>query len=62
MLFIHGDNDKFVPTKFMAPVYQATNGPKEKYLVPGAAHVESYRTNPVQYEKTVQKFLQKYFN
>ena len=61
MLFIHGDNDKFVPTKFMKPVYEASNGPKEKYLVPGAAHVESYRTNPVKYEATVQMFLNKYF-
>ena len=27
--FIHGDNDKFVPTKFMKPVYEASNGPKK---------------------------------
>ncbi|MDF8373000.1 alpha/beta hydrolase [Weissella paramesenteroides] len=61
MLFIHGDNDKFVPTRFMKPVYEASNGPKEKYLVPGAAHVESYRTNPAKYEAKVRQFLNQYF-
>lgn len=61
MLFIHGGADKFVPTKFLNQVYEASNGPKEKYLVPGAAHVKSYTKNPAKYEKAVADFLAKYF-
>jgi len=61
MLFIHGGNDKFVPTKYVHEVYAATNGPKVKYVVPGASHVQSYATNPVKYQEKVQAFLAKYF-
>jgi len=42
-------------------VYDASNGPKEKYLVPGASHVQSYATNPAKYEQKVADFLAKYF-
>ena len=61
MMFIHGGDDTFVPTKFLNQVYDASNGPKEKYLVPGASHVQSYATNPAKYEQKVADFLAKYF-
>jgi fermentation-respiration switch protein FrsA (DUF1100 family) len=62
MLFIHGADDTFVPTKFLEPLYKASNGPKEKYLVKGAKHVQSYEVDPAAYEQKVSGFLAKYFN
>lgn len=62
MLFIHGEKDDFVPTKFIDDVYQATQGPKEKYKVPNAKHVQSYAKNTEKYEERVKSFTQKYFN
>lgn len=42
MLFIHGENDTFVPFSMLDEVYNATQGPKEKYVVPGAEHAKAY--------------------
>ena len=61
MLFIHGESDDFVPTKFIDEVYPATKGRKEKYPVPGAKHVQSYAKNPKRYEETVKSYTEKYF-
>ncbi|MGA5591434.1 alpha/beta hydrolase [Enterococcus mundtii] len=60
MLFIHGDADTFVPYEMLDKVYQATNGPKEKYIVPGAEHAKAYSIDPDNYQKTVSSFLEKY--
>ncbi|GKS54278.1 alpha/beta hydrolase [Enterococcus mundtii] len=60
MLFIHGDADTFVPYEMLDKVYQATNGPKEKYIVPGAEHAKAYSIDPENYQKTVSSFLEKY--
>lgn len=61
MLFIHGGADDFVPTRFINQVYAASRGPKEKWIVPGAKHVQSYATDPVGYERKVETFMDKYF-
>lgn len=60
MLFIHGDDDHFVPTKMVYKNYQATQGPKELWLVPGAVHAKSYATSPIQYQQHIEKFLNRY--
>lgn len=62
MLFIHGDADTFVPYEMLDKVYQATKGPKEKYVVPGAEHAKAYSVDPENYQKTVSNFLEKYVN
>jgi len=61
MLFIQGDNDKIVPSKDINIVYNASKGPKTKYIAKGAGHVESYQTAPQKYESTVENFLDNYF-
>lgn len=61
MLFIHGESDDFVPTKFIDEVYPATKGIKEKYTVPEAKHVQFYAKNPKKHEETVKSFTDKYF-
>lgn len=60
MLFIHGDQDDFVPYTMLDQVYQATNGPKEKYVVHGAKHAEALRTNPTLYQQKITAFAAKY--
>lgn len=60
MLFIHGDADKFVPFSMLDQNYQATKGPKEKYVVKGAAHAQAFSKNPEKYQATVAEFLTKY--
>lgn len=60
MLFIHGENDTFVPFSMLDEVYNATQGPKEKYVVPGAEHAKAYNKNPEKYKETVAAFLDKY--
>ena len=60
MLFIHGDADTFVPTWMVHPLYEAKPGPKELWLVPGAAHAVSYKENKVEYTRRVQEFTGKY--
>ncbi|UQS84553.1 alpha/beta hydrolase [Apilactobacillus apisilvae] len=62
ILFIHGDNDNFVPTRMVHPLYEASRGPKQLLLVKKAAHASSYKTDPQLYVKTIKEFLSKYFN
>lgn len=60
MMFIHGTKDTFVPTRMVYPNYRATKGPKQLWLVKGAAHAKSYQTKPAQYEQHVKQFLSQY--
>lgn len=60
MLFIHGTNDTFVPTKMVYRLYAADKGPKQLLLVKGAQHAKSYAHSPKLYTRTVKHFLDKY--
>lgn len=60
ILFIHGEEDTFVPYRMLDEVYQATTAPKEKYVVKGAEHAEAYNEDPEAYRQTVHQFLEKY--
>lgn len=57
MLFIHGDNDSFVPTWMVHPLYRAHTGCKRLYLAPGSAHARAYCDHPGEYETEVKRFL-----
>ncbi|MBV0915237.1 alpha/beta hydrolase [Apilactobacillus sp. HBW1] len=61
MLFIHGADDEFVPTRMVYPLYKASKGPKQLLVVKNAAHAASYETNPKLYVDTIKGFLNKYF-
>lgn len=60
MLFIHGAEDKFVPTEMVNDVYEANPSPKELYIAPNADHAESYELNKEEYKQKVQNFVFKY--
>ncbi|MBO1306438.1 alpha/beta hydrolase [Enterococcus sp. 669A] len=57
MLFIHGDKDDFVPFFMLDEVYDATDAPKEKYVVPDAGHAQAMSKDPAKYKETVANFL-----
>ena len=58
-LFIHGEDDDFVPFWMLDKVYEAAACEKEKLAVPGAKHAESgYQTEL--YYGTMKKFIDKY--
>lgn len=60
MFFIHGDDDAFVPTWMVHPLYEAKPEPKEIWLAPGSQHARSYFDHPEEYTAKVQNFLAKY--
>nr|WP_280927701.1 alpha/beta hydrolase [Lactobacillus sp. ESL0679] len=60
MLFIHGGNDTFVPTKMVYSNYRATKGPKELWVAPKSKHAHSYEDHPQAYKAHVSKFLAQY--
>ena len=61
MLFIHGEEDNFVPFDMMADLVAAHPGPKESMSVPGATHVNSLLKDTPGYQKKVQNFINQYY-
>jgi len=59
-LFIHGEQDSFVPFEMLDIVYEAANCEKEKLVVEGAAHAVSASVNPHLYWKTIDNFIKRY--
>ena len=59
-LFIHGDEDNFVPFAMLDKVYDAATCEKEKLVVQGASHGMACSTDTELYWKTVDAFTDKY--
>jgi len=58
MLFIHGDEDDFVPTGMVYKCYEAkTQGYKELWIVPGAKHARSIHENWDEYCQRCEEFI-----
>ncbi len=61
MLFIHGEEDTFVPYAMLDVVYEACAGPeKEKLSIPGAGHGEASWEDPERYWAAVERFIERY--
>lgn len=60
MLFIHGDNDTFVPTAMVYPLYKAKPSPKELWIARGSKHAAAYGDHRQEYTQRVVKFAEKY--
>lgn len=60
MLFIHGSQDHFVPTRMVYPLFEASDGPKQLLVVKGAGHAASLEHAPKLYRQTVSHFLTRY--
>ena len=58
MLFIHGDNDDFVPSWMVHPLYEAkTKGDKALFIAKGSEHAMAYRDHHEEYTLQVIKFV-----
>lgn len=60
ILFIHGGEDTFVPTRMLDALYEASNGPKEKCIILHAGHGLAYATDVAVYRQRVGAFLEKF--
>lgn len=57
ILFTHGESDDFIPTWMSKEMQKVKMGFRDIYIVPNAAHVESYWKNMQEYEVRVDQFL-----
>ena len=57
MLFIHGDNDTFVPSEMVHPLYEAKKGEKEIWITKGTEHARSYADYREEYVQRIKTFL-----
>lgn len=62
ILFIHGDQDTFVPTYMVYQLYDNCQAPKDLLIVEGAKHAESYQTNKQLYESKIVEFITEYLD
>ena len=60
MLFTHGGNDTYVPTKMVYELYEAANVEKDMLIIDGAAHGAAPDVDPKTYYEKVFSFLDKY--
>ena len=56
-LFVHGENDKIVPTYMAEELYEACSAKKRLLIIAGAAHAESIAVAPEKYHKAIEEFL-----
>ncbi len=59
MLFIHGEDDTFVPYHMVHELYDACPAEKDIYTVPGAGHGMACTTDIASYESKVSSFIEK---
>ena len=60
MLFVHGGQDRFVPTENVYKLYEAKEGPKEIKVFENCPHVKACFMEHEEYYKTIKEFCQKY--
>jgi len=60
ILFIHGDQDDFVPFSMVHELYEAASCPKDLYIVHGAGHANSYFIDKENYWPTIWRFVDQY--
>lgn len=60
VLFVHGDQDDFVPTKMTYDNYNACESEKEIIIIQGAKHGMSYLIDSKRCQKVLDSFLEKH--
>lgn len=60
MLFIHGEDDDFVPFYMLDEVYNAYNVEKEKVVIEGSKHTKALKVNPEKYWTSIEGFIKRY--
>lgn len=62
ILFVHGENDTFVPVEMAYRLYDAARCEKELWVVPGAGHAGAYDAATEEYQLRISEFCNKYMN
>jgi fermentation-respiration switch protein FrsA (DUF1100 family) len=57
-MFAHGAEDHYVPTYMSEKMYRERQSNKHLVIVPDAGHAMALPTDPVAYEKEIERFLQ----
>lgn len=57
ILLIHGSGDTFVPCDMCDVIYNNIASSKQKLIIEGAAHAESYYKDTAAYEEALNKFI-----
>lgn len=57
MLFIHGDDDTFVPSEMVHLLYEAKQGEKDLWITKGTKHARSYSDYREEYIQRVRAFI-----
>ena len=60
ILFIHGDQDKFVPFYMLDKLFNSAKCQKEKLIIKNAGHAEAQYVDSQKYWHTVRKFIKRY--
>lgn len=60
IMFIHGDNDTFVPFYMLDELYNACTSEKYKLVIKGASHAHAEDKNSNLYWREIDKFVNKY--
>lgn len=56
IVFIHGDNDDFVPFDMSVECFEATKAPKKFVTIEGAGHGLAFPVNPTKYVESLRDF------
>lgn len=57
MLFIHGEQDGFIPPQMAYDLFQAKSGNKALYIAAGAGHAKSITVDESKYREEIGRFL-----
>ncbi len=60
ILVIGGDKDHLTPAQETQELYRKALEPKMLWIVPGSGHADFLRTHPVEFERIVDGFFDKY--
>lgn len=60
VLFIHGEEDTFVPTSMVHQLYASCPGHKELFVVPDAGHGLAFNVDPAAYARRSEQFLSRF--
>lgn len=61
VLFIHGEEDHFIPVTMTQKMYEAKADKKELYIAPNAKHAEACQKNRKEYKEVLDEFLDQYY-
>lgn len=62
IIFVHGEDDAFVPCEMSVACYEACTAPKMLHTVPGAGHGLAYVIENDEYIKVLAQFEKEYLN